>query len=61
MRHPQAIDYARLKNESAETCDKDIWMAYGRSKLSQILMTKVGIPPSSLGIANDVKFMCVMC
>ena len=59
MRHPQAIDYTHLKNESAKTYDG--WMAYGRSKLSQILMTKVGIPPCSLGIANDVKFMCVMC
>lgn len=42
MRHPQTIDYAHLKNESAKTYDG--WMAYGRSKLSQILMSKVCTP-----------------
>ena len=59
MRHPDAIDYTRLKNESAATylshplgitlfgCEfnganrYDGWHAYGRSKLSNILMTKV--------------------
>ena len=39
MRHQEAIDYKRLKNETAESYDG--WVAYGRSKLSQILATKV--------------------
>jgi hypothetical protein len=39
MRHGDAIDYTRLKNETAATYDG--WHAYGRSKLSNILMTKV--------------------
>jgi NAD(P)-dependent dehydrogenase (short-subunit alcohol dehydrogenase family) len=45
MRHPEAIDYKRLKNETAESYDG--WVAYGRSKLSQILMSKVR-PPSQI-------------
>jgi hypothetical protein len=40
LRHPEAIDYKRLKNETAESYEIE-WMAYGRSKLSQILATKV--------------------
>jgi hypothetical protein len=40
MRHQETIDYARLKNESAATYDG--WQAYGRGKLSNILMAKVG-------------------
>ena len=42
MRHPDAIDYTRLKNESAATYDG--WHAYGRSKLSNIFMAKVRTP-----------------
>ncbi len=54
MRHPQAIDYTHLKNESVETYDG--WMAYGRSKLSQILVSKVRIPSW-----HRTKNMCVTC
>jgi hypothetical protein len=39
MRHGDAIDYTRLKDETAATYDG--WHAYGRSKLSNVLMTKV--------------------
>jgi NAD(P)-dependent dehydrogenase (short-subunit alcohol dehydrogenase family) len=46
MRHQEAIDYKRLKNETAESYDG--WVAYGRSKLSQILMSKVRPPLSVL-------------
>ncbi len=42
MRHQEAIDYKRLKNETAGSYDG--WVAYGRSKLSQILMSKVRTP-----------------
>ena len=42
FRHQEDIDYVRLKNESAATYDG--WTAYGRSKLSNILMTKVPTP-----------------
>lgn len=41
MRHGDAIDYTRLKDETAATYDG--WHAYGRSKLSNVLMTKVRI------------------
>jgi hypothetical protein len=42
FRHQEDIDYLRLKKESAATYDG--WTAYGRSKLSNILMTKVCNP-----------------
>jgi NAD(P)-dependent dehydrogenase (short-subunit alcohol dehydrogenase family) len=37
-RHPQSIDYEELKKAAAENYDG--WMAYGRSKLSNILLSK---------------------
>ncbi len=49
LRHPGAIDYERLKNETAESYEIE-WMAYGRSKLSQILVTKVRAVFSTRGL-----------
>ena len=38
-RHPQAIDYARLTAEHQSDADFDRWVAYGRSKLANILFS----------------------
>lgn len=53
FRHQEDIDYVRLKNESAATYDG--WTAYGRSKLSNILMTKVRNPSHEIKKKNKTK------
>jgi hypothetical protein len=53
FRHQEDIDYVRLKNESAATYDG--WTAYGRSKLSNILMTKVSNPSHEIKKKNKTK------